>query len=142
MPFSNESFVSISGAGIHEAIFDVDNDSLLVNGTDMNYTAWLDIGVTGYEHFFLKGEHQNAFRLYTSETGVATEGVSGKTECGFSSKKSISVDTIQLNFAETSNFDLSNLSRNSIQFTTGDGQEVETLTFPTSELVSVGDRRE
>lgn len=107
---SENTFGSISGEGIQSVTFDSAKKELSVNGEKMTYSAWLDIGIPSYEHFYLKGENSSAFSIYATEQGVATRGVTGTQECGFADIDSIFASTTQLSFAESSEFDLQNVS--------------------------------
>lgn len=136
---SGEAFGSITGDGIREAVINIKDNVLSVDGTNMSYRAWLSIGVANYEHFYVKGTQQDAFQLYMTGHGVAAEGIIGNVECGFSSKDSIHVETAQVSFAETSQFDLSDVADGYIQFHTQNGDLAENEQIPINSFVRSGE---
>lgn len=113
---SDGSFGSISGSGIRNAAVNLVESILTVDGSSMDYNAWLSIGIEEYEQFYLCGKDQDTFRIYKAPNGVATEGINGLTVCGFSAKDSLSVETTQLSFTGADSFDLTNVASGSIDF--------------------------
>lgn len=113
---SGGSFGSISGSGVRQAAIDFSECILAVDGTDMDYSTWLSIGISGFEHFYLSGENQGTFLIRKTTQGVATEGITGFTECGFSDKHSLSVNTAELTFSGADILDFADISAGNINF--------------------------
>ena len=116
---AGNGFASVTGAGITGVKLDLANKALTVSGERLSYTAWLKVGIPGYEYFYLKGTNAAAFSIAAEGETVATHGLTGQQTCGFADVDSPQANTASLTFGEESRLDLSKLSETGkLQFST------------------------
>jgi hypothetical protein len=104
---SSAGFGSVSGKGINRVSVDTNKKSIEVDGTNMEYCIWLDTGIKGYEHFYLKGTNSTAFSIAAKEQKVCSYGIVGEQECGFATRDQVSASTTTQVFKTESSLELS-----------------------------------
>lgn len=97
---SPNGFSSISGSGIVSASIDFVDNTLLVDGTNMQFSAWIETFIPENEYFYIKGNNSGDFSISVEAKKINTDGLFGVLECGFSSENELTATTASIPFSE------------------------------------------